>query len=33
MDIAELFRILGGLSGIVIIVALSFRIKKYLKRK
>ncbi len=33
MDIAELIRILGGVSGIVIIVALSFSIKKHLKRK
>ena len=33
MDIAELLRMLGGLSGIVIIVALTFRVKKYLRRK
>ena len=33
MDIAELLRIIGGLGGIVIIAALSFSIKKHLKRK
>ena len=32
MDIIELLRISGGLCGIVIIVALSFHIKKNLKK-
>ena len=32
MDIAELLRILGGLSGIAIIAALSVRLKKHLKK-
>ena len=32
MDMIELLRISGGLCGIVIIVALSVRLKKYLKK-
>ena len=32
MDMIELLRISGGLCGIVIIVALSFRLKKHLKK-